>query len=108
MDPSDLSRSASALCALSSTGGAGGVLDVFYERWKLKVTLFCRRSHLLCLVRCYRFRMLVTVDIRTSNMARVMCTHTASVQITLENQKMADAYNDLFDHTYGAYPVPQP
>ena len=55
--------------------------------------------------------MLVIVNIRTGNMTRVsawMHTHTDTVQVTLENQKMASAYNDLFDHTYGAYPVPQP
>ena len=60
---------------------------------------------------CCRFRMLVIVNIRTGNMTRVsawMHTHTDTVQVTLENQKMASAYNDLFDHTYGAYPVPQP
>ena len=39
MEPRDLSQSSSALRSLSSTGGAGGVLDVFYERWKLKVVV---------------------------------------------------------------------
>ena len=32
---SDLSSTASGLRYLSSTGGSGGVLDVFYEDWKL-------------------------------------------------------------------------
>jgi hypothetical protein len=37
VDPDDLGTSASHLTALSSTGGSGGVLDVFYEGWKLAV-----------------------------------------------------------------------
>ena len=34
-----LNRTANALAPLSSTGGAGGVLDLFYDDWKLQVTL---------------------------------------------------------------------
>ena len=36
-DPCDLSRTAGALSKLSSTNGAGGILDVFYEDWKLRL-----------------------------------------------------------------------
>jgi hypothetical protein len=37
--PSGLSSTCHRLKQLSSTNGAGGVLDVFYEEWKLNVTL---------------------------------------------------------------------
>ena len=37
VDPDDLRHSATHLTTLSSTGGCGGVLDVFYEGWKLAV-----------------------------------------------------------------------
>ncbi|KAL7579836.1 hypothetical protein ACA910_004849 [Epithemia clementina (nom. ined.)] len=33
----DLVNTGHNLCALSSTNGAGGVLDVFYEHWKLEI-----------------------------------------------------------------------
>ncbi len=32
-----MTETASALLKLSSTGGAGGILDIFYEEWKLKL-----------------------------------------------------------------------
>lgn len=34
-DPANLEETAGNLASLSSTGGSGGVLDVFYEGWKL-------------------------------------------------------------------------
>lgn len=39
VDVNDLAATAAGLAKLSSTGGAGGVLDVFYPRWKLAATL---------------------------------------------------------------------
>ena len=33
----DLERTGHNLCGLSSTNGAGGVLDIFYEDWKLRI-----------------------------------------------------------------------
>lgn len=36
-DSTDLANTAGALSNLSSTNGAGGILDVFYEDWKLKL-----------------------------------------------------------------------
>lgn len=36
-DTSQLSSTASALKGLSSTHGSGGILDIFYEEWKLKL-----------------------------------------------------------------------
>ena len=36
-DPENLSSTASALSGISSTGGAGGILDIFYSEWKLSV-----------------------------------------------------------------------
>ena len=43
VDVKDLASTADALRALSSTGGAGGVLDLFYDEWKLAITLANRR-----------------------------------------------------------------
>ena len=37
VDPDNLSESAAGLSKLSSTGGSGGVLDIFYDEWKLKL-----------------------------------------------------------------------
>ena len=38
-DSNEGQASRDALAALSSTGGAGGVLDMFYDDWKLRLTL---------------------------------------------------------------------
>lgn len=45
VDPSDLEATGGNLSRLSSTGGAGGVLDVFYPSWKLQLTLDHQRYH---------------------------------------------------------------
>ena len=37
IDPSNLSETGHPLAQLSSTGGAGGVLDVFFEDWKIAI-----------------------------------------------------------------------
>ena len=34
-DPDNLTDTAGALSSVSSTGGAGGILDIFYANWKL-------------------------------------------------------------------------
>jgi len=36
-DPNDLVNTAGTLSNLSSTNGAGGILDIFYEDWKLRL-----------------------------------------------------------------------
>ena len=36
-DVADLENTASSLTKLSSTGGSGGILDIFYEEWKLRL-----------------------------------------------------------------------
>eukprot|EP00940_MAST-03C_sp_MAST-3C-sp2_P001431 g1431.t1 len=41
-DSSDPKRSSEKIRALSSTDGSGGVLDIFYPQWKLKLTLLNR------------------------------------------------------------------
>lgn len=37
VDPDRLHETASGLAKMSSTGGAGGILDIFYAKWKLSL-----------------------------------------------------------------------
>ena len=42
VDPTDLTNTGRELTGLSSTNGSGGVLDVYYPGWKMKVALNAR------------------------------------------------------------------
>ena len=48
IDTQDLASTGRALQALSSTNGSGGVLDIFYPEWKMKVASNPRLFHATC------------------------------------------------------------